>query len=87
VAVFDHLKQVCEVHHIPWHIHLFRDPEIVDVRAVRGNQIFVWSGFLDVAKNEDEIDLDTLDREYSETNEREAAEISLFSIPLKRIGS
>ena len=148
MAVFDHLKQVAEVNHIPWHIHLFRDPEIVDVRAVHGNQIFVWSGFLDVVENEDEIaailacelahvlarhtvpvqfnilseiifgvaevttsigimvltqgivtvggqgwlkwiyveatDLDPLDREYSETNEREAAEIALLIISKSR---
>jgi len=148
VAVFDHLKQVAEVNHIPWHIHLFRDPEIVDVRAVHGNRIFVWSGFLDVVENEDEIaailacemahvlarhtmpvqfsipseimfgiaefttsvgimfltqgivtiggqgwlkwiyvdaaDLDPLDREYSEINEREAAQIALLIISQSR---
>jgi len=55
VTIFDHLVTAAEADHLPWHIHLFDDPETVDVRAVHGNYIFVWSGFLDVAKNDDEI--------------------------------
>ena len=55
VAVFDHLAQVAEVDHTAWRIHLFYKPDIVDVRAVHGNYIFVWSGFLDVAESEDEV--------------------------------
>jgi len=55
VTIFDHLTQAAEADHLPWHIYLFDDPNTVDVRAVHGNYIFVWSGFLDVAENEDEI--------------------------------
>lgn len=55
VKVFDHLIQVAQADHLPWQIHLFKDPELVDVRAVYGNYIFVWSGFLDIVENEDEI--------------------------------
>ena len=55
VTIFDHLIQAAEADHLPWHIYLFDDPNTVDVRAVHGNYIFVWSGFLDVAENEDEI--------------------------------
>ena len=53
--VFDHLIQTAKADHLPWQIHLFKDPEVADVRAVHGNYIFVWSGFLDIVENEDEI--------------------------------
>ena len=55
VKVFDHLIQVAQADHLPWQIHLFQDPNLADVRAVHGNYIFVWSGFLDMVENEDEI--------------------------------
>lgn len=55
VTVCDHLTQVAEADHNPWKLHLFSNPEIVDIRAVHGNYIFVWSGLLDIAENEDEI--------------------------------
>ena len=55
VAIFDKLIQAAEVDHLPWNIYLFDDPETIDVRAVHGNYIFVWSGFLDAAENDDEI--------------------------------
>ena len=55
VKILDHLVQAAEVDHLPWHIYLFDDADTVDVRAVHGNYIFVWSGFLDVAENDDEI--------------------------------
>ena len=55
VIIFDELIQAAEADHLPWHLHLFDDPEIVDVRAVHGNYVFVWSGFLDAAQNDDEI--------------------------------
>jgi len=55
VKVFDHLIQAAQADHLPWEIHLFKDPELADVRAVYGNYIFVWSGFLDIVENDDEI--------------------------------
>ena len=55
VTILDNLVQAAEADHLPWHIYLFDDPDTVDVRAVHGNYIFVWSGFLEVAENDDEI--------------------------------
>ena len=54
-AVFDRLVQVAEVDHLPWYLHLFDAPDIINVRAVHGNRFFVWSGFLDTVENEDEM--------------------------------
>ncbi len=54
-TIFDELIQAAEADHLPWHLYLFDDPDTVDVRAVHGNYVFVWSGFLDVAENDDEI--------------------------------
>ena len=55
LSAFDHLVQTADADRRTWQIHLFDDPEIVDVRAVHGNYIFVWSGFLDIVQSEDEI--------------------------------
>jgi predicted Zn-dependent protease len=55
VNVFDNLIQAAQADHLPWEIHLFQNPNLADVRAVHGNYIFVWSGFLDIVENEDEI--------------------------------
>jgi predicted Zn-dependent protease len=38
-----------------WQLFLFDKDELIDVRAVEGNYIFVWSGFLDFVRNADEI--------------------------------
>jgi predicted Zn-dependent protease len=53
--IFNHLTQAAGADQLPWHIYLFSGPEIVDVRAVHGNFIFVWSGLLDAVEDEDEI--------------------------------
>jgi len=55
VTVCDHLTQRAEVDQNPWKLRFFRNPDIIDVRAVHGNYIFVWSGLLDVTQGEDEI--------------------------------
>jgi predicted Zn-dependent protease len=55
VKVFDRLVKAAEVDHLPWHIYLLSGSEIVDVRAVRGNYLFVWSGVLDAVENDDEL--------------------------------
>ena len=54
-SVFDRLIQVAGVDYLPWHLHLFDAPDIIDVRAVHGNRFFIWSGFLDTVENEDEM--------------------------------
>ncbi len=55
VSAFDHLVKTAGADRLAWQIHLFDAPGIVDVRAVHGNYIFVWSGLLDIVRNEDEI--------------------------------
>lgn len=142
--VFNKLTRAAEVDHLSWNIYLLNGPEIVDIRAVHGNYIFVWSGVLDAVANDDELagllagelshtlahhtdpveftlaseaffgvaeiatsmglmiasqgmvvisgqgwmrwayveasDLDQLDREYSEENEREAAGVAFLIV-------
>lgn len=55
VTIFDNLVEAAEADHLPWHLYLFDKPDIIDIRAVHGNYVFVWSGFLEAAKNDDEI--------------------------------
>ena len=55
VTIFDNLVEAAEADHLPWHLYLFDDTDIIDIRAVHGNYVFVWSGFLEAAKNDDEI--------------------------------
>ena len=38
-----------------WQVYLFAAPDIVDVRAIQGNTIFVWSGVFDVVDSHDEL--------------------------------
>ena len=38
-----------------WQVYLFDAPDIVDVRAIQGNTIFVWSGIFDVVDSQDEF--------------------------------
>ncbi|MCP4629947.1 MAG: M48 family metalloprotease [bacterium] len=144
IEVFNKLTQAAEVDHLSWNIYLLNGPEIVDIRSVHGNYIFVWSGVFDAVANEDELagllacelshtlahhtdpveftlaseaffgvaeiatsmglmlasqgmvvisgqgwmrwayveasDLDPLDREYSEENEREAAGVAFLIV-------
>ena len=54
-TAFDHLVKTAKADHLAWQIHVFEDPEVVDLRSVYGNYIFVWTGFLDIAQSEDEI--------------------------------
>ena len=54
-SVFDHLKLVAKADKIPWHVYLFDDPDVIDVRSVWGNYIFIWSGFLNATESDDEI--------------------------------
>ena len=55
VEVFNQLTKAADVNHLPWHIYLLKASEIVDIRAVYGNYIFVWSGLLDAVENDDEL--------------------------------
>ena len=38
-----------------WQVYLFDAPDIVDVRAIQGNTILLWSGIFDVVGDEDEL--------------------------------
>jgi predicted Zn-dependent protease len=55
VGIFEQLTNAAEVSHLPWHIYLVDEPEIVDIRAVHGNYIFVWSGIMDAVENDAEF--------------------------------
>jgi len=38
-----------------WQVYLFDAPDIVDVRAIQGNTILLWSGIFDVVGDQDEL--------------------------------
>ena len=42
--MFNTLAAAAGINPVNWHVYLFDDPDMVDVRAIRGNYIFVWSG-------------------------------------------
>ena len=54
-GMFNKLAAAAGVNPANWNVYLFDDPDMVDVRAIRGNYIFVWSGVFDVIKGRDEI--------------------------------
>ena len=51
----DHLAKAAGAGDSNWQIHLLDAPEIIDIRSVAGNRIFVWSGVYEVIANEDEL--------------------------------
>ena len=38
-----------------WQVYLFDAPDVIDVRAIQGNTILVWSGIFDVVDDQDEL--------------------------------
>lgn len=54
-AVLHQLAEAAGANVVAWHVHLFDEPEIVDIRAVHGNYIFVWSGLLNTVISENEL--------------------------------
>jgi predicted Zn-dependent protease len=54
-GMFNNLASAAGIKAVNWNVHLFDDPKMVDVRAIRGNHIFVWSGVFDVVDSKDEI--------------------------------
>lgn len=54
-GMFNNLAAAANINPVNWKVHLFDDPEMVDVRAIRGNYLFVWSGVFDVVEDRDEI--------------------------------
>jgi len=54
-GMFNNLAGAAGIKAVNWNVHLFDDPKMVDVRAIRGNHIFVWSGVFDIVESRDEI--------------------------------
>lgn len=55
MAIFNAVAGAAGVDPHTWHVYLFDDPQAVDVRAVHGNHLFVWSGVFDVVGSDDEL--------------------------------
>ena len=53
--IFDNLTVAAGADDLPWNVYIFNEPEVVDIRAVHGNYIFVWTGTLDAVDNDDEL--------------------------------
>ena len=53
--IFDNLTVAAGADDLPWNVHIFNEPEVVDIRAVHGNYIFVWTGTFDVVDSDDEL--------------------------------
>ncbi|MCB0344897.1 MAG: M48 family metallopeptidase [Bdellovibrionales bacterium] len=53
--VVDRLTAAAKADQNPWHVYLFKAPDVMNAAATRGNHIFVWSGMLDFATSEEEL--------------------------------
>ncbi len=53
--IVDHLANAAGAGYGNWRVVLLEAPEVIDVRAVAGNRIFVWSGLYDAIQSEDEL--------------------------------
>ena len=54
-SISDELTRAAGLRQFFWNVHLFHAPEIIDIRAVEGNRVFVWSGLLDTVASDDEL--------------------------------
>ena len=54
-SVFQKLVEAAQADHIRWRIYLLDGPDVMDIRAVYGNYLFVWSGILDAVENDDAL--------------------------------
>ena len=55
IDITDKLTRAADAHNNPWHVYLFKAPQVKNAAATRGNHVFVWSGMLDATKNDGEI--------------------------------
>lgn len=53
--VVDNLAVAANAGAHPWHVYVFRDDQLVNAGATRGNHIFVWTGLLGAVRNDDEL--------------------------------
>ena len=53
--VVDRLTAAAHANKEPWHVYLFKAPEVRNAAATRGNHVFVWSGILNLAKSDEEL--------------------------------
>lgn len=55
IEIVDRLAKSANANQDPWHVYLFKAPEVKNAAATRGNHVFIWSGIFDAAKNDDEL--------------------------------
>ncbi len=53
--IFDNLTLAAGADDLPWNVYIFNEPDVIDIRAVHGNYIFVWTGTFDAVDNDDEL--------------------------------
>ncbi len=53
--IVDRLTKAAKADQEPWHVYLFKAPEVKNAAATRGNHVFVWSGMLDWIQTDDEL--------------------------------
>jgi len=53
--IIDRLTKAAKVDLSPWHVYLFRAPQVKNAGVTRGNHVFVWSGLLDFIENDEEL--------------------------------
>jgi metalloendopeptidase OMA1, mitochondrial len=53
--IVDRLTRAAGADHEPWHVYVFRDPQMKNAAATRGNYVFVWSGMIDSVRNDGEL--------------------------------
>jgi hypothetical protein len=39
----------------PWHVNVFKDPQVKSAGATSGNHVFIWTAMIDFTRNKDEL--------------------------------
>ncbi len=54
-AIVDKLTKAINASQQPWHVYLFNEDSVQNAAATRGNHIFIWTGMLNLVKNDDQL--------------------------------
>lgn len=51
----DRLTEASGAGNDPWHVYILEGPDFKNAAATRGNHVFVWTGILNVVRDDDEL--------------------------------
>lgn len=54
-SIVDRLARAAKADRYPWYVYVLRGDNVLNAAATRGNHVFVWTGMLKLARQDDEL--------------------------------